>query len=62
VGHARIKIRVTAERGGKESFRYALWCYVDMVEAAICENPVQVFRDSFGKGIYSRVTKDTFNS
>jgi hypothetical protein len=62
VGHACIRNRATAERGGKEIFRYASWCYVDMVEAASCLKPVQVFRDAFGKGIGSGVTDDTFNS
>jgi hypothetical protein len=36
VGHMCIKIRASTERDGREIFRYASWCYVDMVEVASC--------------------------
>jgi hypothetical protein len=45
----------------KKIFRNSSWCYVDMVEAASCEKPVQVSRDAFVKVIDSRVTDDPFN-
>jgi hypothetical protein len=45
----------------EKNFRYASWCYVDMVEADSCEKSVQVCRDAFGKLIDSRITNDTLN-